>query len=82
MKAPDVDIRAAVSRAIILIIVILISILLSVATAEAGVKNERKPFNRSVQKRKNQTYSCEALMEKRKGSSNIVVKKSRRPKWR
>jgi hypothetical protein len=79
MKAPDVDFREAVSRVVVMIIAIILGILLSYATAEAGV-SEHKPLNKTVQKKRN--YSCMVLMDKHRNSSNIIVKKSRRPKWR
>ncbi|HEU5292856.1 MAG TPA: hypothetical protein VFU05_19545 [Cyclobacteriaceae bacterium] len=82
-KKPEVIISGTAQRALLLLIVILLGILLSVATAEAGVKTEKNPFSKGIQKKKNHSYSCHALMQKHRSSSNTIVKiNNRRPKWR
>jgi hypothetical protein len=64
-------------------IIILLGILLSICTANAAAKIEKGPFNKSVQKKRDHSYSCKALMQKHRSSSNTVVKiNSKRPKWR
>jgi len=82
-KAPVVNISGTVHRVVLMFIVIILGVILSYTTAEAGVKVEKNPFSRGLQKRKSHTYSCKVLMEKHRNSSNIVVKtNTKRPKWR
>lgn len=82
-KAPVVSISGTVNRAVLMLIVIIIGVILSYSTAEAGVKIEKSPFNKSVLKKKSHNYSCDVLMKKHRGSSNTIVKtNSRRLKWR
>ena len=78
-----VIISGTAQRALLLLIVILLGILLSIATAQAGVRIEKSPFTKTIQKKKTHSYSCRELMQKHRSSSNTVVKiNSRRPKWR
>ncbi len=82
-KAPVVNLSSALNRALLMFIVIVFGILISHSSADAGVKIEKNSFNKSVQRKKNHTHSCEALMEKHRSSSNIMVMtNTRRPKWR
>lgn len=82
-KAPVVNVSATVNRALVMLIVIILGVILSYTTADAGVRTEKSPFNKGIQKKKNHTHSCKVLMEKHRSSTNIVVKSnSRRPKWR
>ncbi len=82
-KAPVVNLSATLHRALLMFIVIVFGILISYSSADAGVKIEKDSFNKSVQRKKNHTHSCEALMVKHRSSSNMVVKiNHRRPKWR
>jgi hypothetical protein len=82
-KSPEVIISGTAQRALLLLIVIMLGILLSVSTANAGVKIEKSPYGKSHQRKKKHSYSCHALMQKHRSSSNTAVKiNSRRPKWR
>jgi hypothetical protein len=82
-KNPVVVVSGTAQRALLLLIIILLGIIVSISTAQAGAKIEKSPFSRSVQKKKNHSYSCNALMQKHRASSNTLVKiNSRRPKWR
>lgn len=82
-KAPVVNVKETASRLLLMFIVIIIGVILSYSTAEAGVKIEKSPFNKGIQKKKNHDYSCHALMKKHRGGSNTIVKTNmRRPKWR
>jgi hypothetical protein len=83
-KAPVVNFNAALQRVLVMFGVILIGMLISISS-QAGVRGEKDSYNhnKSVQKKKNHTYSCDVLMKKHRSSSNMVVKtNSRRPKWR
>jgi amino acid permease len=81
-KAPVVGVKETATRLLLMFIVIIIGVILSY-TAEAGVKIEKSPFNKGIQKKKNHDYSCNVLMKKHRGSSNTIVKTNmRRPKWR
>lgn len=81
-KTPSVDINDALVRILLMLVIILIGVLISTA-AEAGVRGgEKNVYHKVIQKKKSHSYSCEELKERQRGSSNIVVKKSRRPKWR
>ena len=82
-KAPVVSISGTVNRALLMFIAIIVGVIISFSTAEAGVKIEKSPFHKSVQKKKSHSYSCKALMQKHRNSSNTIVKtNTRRPKWR
>jgi amino acid permease len=81
-KAPVVSVKETATRLLLMFIVIIIGVILSY-TAEAGVKIEKSPFNKGVQKKKSHNHSCDVLMKKHRGSSNTIVKtNARRPKWR
>lgn len=83
-KAPVINFNAALQRVLVMFGVILIGMLISISS-QAGVRGEKDSYNhnKSVQKKKNHTYSCDVLMKKHRSSSNMVVKtNSRRPKWR
>jgi len=82
-KAPVANVSATLNRALLMFIVIILGVILSYSTAEAGVKIEKSPFNKGIQKKKNHTHSCNVLMEKHRSSTNIIVKaNTKRPKWR
>ena len=81
-RAPVVSVKETATRLLLMFIVIIIGVIIS-STAEAGVKIEKSPFNKGIQKKKNHNYSCDVLMKKHRGSSNTIVKtNTRRPKWR
>ena len=80
-KTPSVDINDALVRILLMLVIILIGVLISTA-AEAGVRGDKNAYHKVAQKKKSRSYSCEELEERQRGSSNIIVKKGRRPKWR
>ncbi|MFZ2906452.1 MAG: hypothetical protein WAZ98_09640 [Cyclobacteriaceae bacterium] len=83
-KAPVVNFNAAFHRVLVMFAAIIIGMMISISS-QAGVRGEKDSYNhnKSVQKKKNHTYSCDVLMKKHRSSTNIVVKtNSRRPKWR
>lgn len=81
-KTPSVDINDALVRILLMLVIILIGVLISTA-AEAGVDGgDKNTSHKVVQKKKSRSYSCEELKERQTDSSNIIVKKGRRPKWR
>ncbi len=82
-NAHVVNLNATANRVLFMCIAIVVGILISYSSAEAGIKVEKNPITKSIQKKKNHTYSCEVLMKKYRNSTNMAVKSnSRKPKWR
>ena len=80
-KTPVIDYNAAFTRVLLMVIAIIIGMLISLSSANAATKVEKSRYTKSVQKRN--AYSCDVLKEKKRNSSNKVVKiNTRRPKWR
>lgn len=80
-KTPVIDYNAALTRILLMIIAIIIGMLISMSSAQAASKIEKSRYSKSVHKRN--AYSCDVLKEKKRNSSNKIVKvNTRRPKWR